>query len=120
MNNTETDNTEIDESFVIYGWKEDFPDRIVTSFPQELGISYFTEKLYCRGSILYGTKCTYNENLQSYIISEIEKNKVLNAYIYYTLTYRDESNHNFDGLRYLNAVHSDYLELIYKYEDGSI
>lgn len=113
------DKIQSNESFVIYGWKDDFPDRIVTNLSQKFGISYFTEKLYCRGSVLYGIKCIYNTKLQSYIISETDKNKVLNAYVYYTILYRDEDCHNFQGLQYLDAVHSDNLELIYKYADES-
>ena len=47
----------------------------------------------------------------------MDKNKVFNAYVHYTLVYRDEDSYNFDGLQYLDAVYSDYLESIYKYAD---
>lgn len=113
------DKIQAHDSFVIYGWKDDFTDRIVTNLSQKFSISYFTEKPYCRGSVLYGIKCIYNAKLESYFISEIDKNKVLNAYVHYTLVYRDEDCHNFQGLHYLDAVHSDNLESIYKYADES-
>jgi hypothetical protein len=119
MNNTETDKIYAQDKFIVYGWKDNYTDRIVTTIPSAFGICCYTENPYCRGSVVYGMKCVYNTILESYFISEENKNKVLNAYVYYTLEYQDECDHNFEALQFIDAVHSDYLEMIYKYADNT-
>ena len=103
--------------FVVFGWREDYSDRIIPNIPVQFGIQCYTEETYCRGHVIYGMKCMYNKELDYFHLSKNNQNKVTQAYIHYNIKYRDDNNQHFKDLRFMEATHSDDLETIYKYLD---
>jgi hypothetical protein len=101
---------------IVYGWVEDYSDRILPLMVRQFGISCFTEGPYCGGSIIYGIVCDIDDITGAARISRKSERKVMDAYLYYNEKYREINDRCYE-LWYLQAEHSDSLETVYRYEE---
>jgi hypothetical protein len=83
-------------SVAIFGWKEIYDDRVVTSMFEKYNMDVFTEEEMCRGHIIYGKKYKLSEITGKLQLCLEDIENVKKAHFIYCEKYNVYDSHHYE------------------------